>query len=69
MASVHTSFCPGRLRNRSGEERAAHMEPLREAPGPEAEALPGRRGCAVSSGAGGAGSVLGRWALGPLSKV
>lgn len=45
------------------------MEPLREAPGPEAEALPGRSGCAVSSGAGVAGSVLGRWALGPLSKV
>lgn len=36
------------------------MEPLGEAPSPEVEALPGRSGCAVSSGAGVAGSVLGR---------
>ena len=42
------------------------MEPLGEAPSPEAETLPQ---CVVSSGAGVAGSVLGRWALGPLSKV
>lgn len=63
------SICPGLLRNRSGEARAVCMEPLGEAPGPEAEALSGRSGCAVSSRAGLVGSVLGRRALGPLSKV